>query len=222
MTDPKPPLVDSIMDVDLRYPVDEQLRRNQGRPTVTALTPRARIVAIGQMEAHDAAELVGRMHPSTCVIIATCSENHAKHIGAFLYDSVAIVGTSDDVVKPAAAPEVPAAPVVPLAKKHGGMTIDYSGVLGRLAEFGPALRKLTDEPDPLPPRWSPDAEAVLSLVETYAHVLDGWGPAQLMKHLEHMATRFYAGDLTVVDEFLQLWCLDQDRPKAPAGEVSDG
>lgn len=36
---------------------------------------------------------------------------------------------------------------------------------------------------------------------------------ELDKHLVWMAERFYAGDIKAVDEFLQLWCLDDNRPK---------
>tara|TARA_R110001606_G_scaffold131790_1_gene267770 strand:+ start:149 stop:982 length:834 start_codon:yes stop_codon:yes gene_type:complete len=38
------------------------------------------------------------------------------------------------------------------------------------------------------------------------------GAREMLKHLEQMAEQFYAGDLTAVDEFLQLFCLDQKRP----------
>ena len=35
---------------------------------------------------------------------------------------------------------------------------------------------------------------------------------EMLRHLEEMATRYYAGDVQVVDEFLQLYCLDDARP----------
>lgn len=35
---------------------------------------------------------------------------------------------------------------------------------------------------------------------------------ELLRHLEELATRYYAGDALVVDEFLQLYCLDKTRP----------
>lgn len=35
----------------------------------------------------------------------------------------------------------------------------------------------------------------------------------MLKHLEEMATRFYAGEPSAVDEFLQLYCLDDARPE---------
>jgi hypothetical protein len=38
------------------------------------------------------------------------------------------------------------------------------------------------------------------------------GAQEMLKHLNEMAARFYAGDVKAVDEFLQLYCLDDDRP----------
>jgi hypothetical protein len=39
-----------------------------------------------------------------------------------------------------------------------------------------------------------------------------FGCGTLLRHLEQMASRFYAGDVKAVDEFLQLYDLDDDRP----------
>ena len=39
------------------------------------------------------------------------------------------------------------------------------------------------------------------------------GAREMLKHLEEMATRYYAGDIAAVDEFLQLYCLDEKRPE---------
>lgn len=39
-----------------------------------------------------------------------------------------------------------------------------------------------------------------------------FGCGEMLRHLEEMATRFYAGDLKAVDEFLQLYDLDDNRP----------
>jgi len=71
-----------------------------------------------------------------------------------------------------------------LAKKHTGMRVDHSGVLGRIAN-GCKVRQ--------------DQRFLLG---------------EMDKHLEEMATRFYAGDISAVDEFLQLYCLDDSRPVA--------
>lgn len=38
------------------------------------------------------------------------------------------------------------------------------------------------------------------------------GAQKMLKHLHEMASRFYTGDVKAVDEFLQLYCLDEDRP----------
>jgi hypothetical protein len=70
-----------------------------------------------------------------------------------------------------------------LADKHEGMKIDHSGILGRIA------RGCKVQPH------------------------QRWCLGEMDKHLEEMATRFYAGDIKAVDEFLQLYCLDDNRPK---------
>lgn len=40
-----------------------------------------------------------------------------------------------------------------------------------------------------------------------------FGAESMDQHLKQMANRYYAGDLSAVDEFLQLYCLDDDRPE---------
>jgi len=42
-----------------------------------------------------------------------------------------------------------------------------------------------------------------------------YGCGVMLEHLEQMATRFYAGDAKAVDEFLQLYDLDEARPVTP-------
>lgn len=69
-----------------------------------------------------------------------------------------------------------------LAKKHTGMRVDHSGILGRISA-GCKVR--------------PDQRYILG---------------EMDKHLEEMARRFYGGEITAVDEFLQLYCLDEHRP----------
>ena len=39
-----------------------------------------------------------------------------------------------------------------------------------------------------------------------------FGAQEMLKHLNEMADRYYSGDIAVVDEFLQLYCLDEKRP----------
>lgn len=40
-----------------------------------------------------------------------------------------------------------------------------------------------------------------------------FGCGEMLRHLEEMATRFYSGDVKAVDEFLQLYDLDEKRTK---------
>lgn len=69
-----------------------------------------------------------------------------------------------------------------LAKKHTAMRVDHSGLLGRIAG-GCKVR--------------PDQRYMLG---------------ELNKHLVEMAEQFYSGNVSIVDEFLQLYCLDEKRP----------
>lgn len=75
---------------------------------------------------------------------------------------------------------------VPLAEDIKGMRISYKGLLTNAAA---TLRK--------------DADG-----KYYRESLD-----QLRKHLEELAERYYSGDLEVVDEFLQLYRLGEDKRK---------
>jgi hypothetical protein len=36
--------------------------------------------------------------------------------------------------------------------------------------------------------------------------------SEMARHLEEMAERYYAGDISAVDEFCQLYCFDSKRP----------
>lgn len=74
---------------------------------------------------------------------------------------------------------------VPLAKKHDSMMVDYSGLLRQARE-----------------NMKRTAGFQKNMLE------------QLQVHLEILGKRFYEGDLTVVDEFLQLYCIaDEDRKR---------
>jgi len=44
---------------------------------------------------------------------------------------------------------------------------------------------------------------------------------ELQKHLHMMANGFYEGNIKIVDEFCQLYCLDNKRPEQPAIEQSE-
>lgn len=69
-----------------------------------------------------------------------------------------------------------------LAKKHTGMRVDHSGVLGRISKG--------------------------CRVESHHRYILG----EMERNLEEVARRFYAGDIKAVDEFLQLYCFDDHRP----------
>lgn len=49
-----------------------------------------------------------------------------------------------------------------------------------------------------------------------------YGCGVMLGHLQEMASRFYAGDVKAVDEFLQLYCLDDARPQPNAGHKPRG
>ncbi|MPS27594.1 MAG: hypothetical protein E2576_11175 [Alcaligenaceae bacterium] len=81
-----------------------------------------------------------------------------------------------------AVPAVQAAPAVPLlAAEHKGMRVDYSGMLGQARQ------------------------ALGSRNPGIAEML-----RQFQGHLEELGRRWYAGDTDVVDEILQLYCVEQD------------
>jgi hypothetical protein len=73
-----------------------------------------------------------------------------------------------------------AAQLAPLAAEHKGMRVDYRGLL-RQAQDG-----LRSEP---------------ALGEMLR---------QLQAHMTELGRRWYAGDAAVVDEFLQLYCIEVD------------
>lgn len=68
-----------------------------------------------------------------------------------------------------------------LARDHNAMRVDYQGLLG-------FCRKAVQRTEP-----------------GYAEML-----RQLQEHMQELGKRYYAGDLAVVDEFLQLYCVEHD------------
>lgn len=57
------------------------------------------------------------------------------------------------------------------------------------------------------------ARGVLGRIRDGKHYPElNFGCGELLRHLEEMATRFYSGDIKAVDEFLQLYALDANRP----------
>lgn len=75
-----------------------------------------------------------------------------------------------------------------LAKKHEGMRVDYSGLLGQCQR---ALRSRGEG--------------------AHAEML-----RQLQGHLKELGQRWYAGDTAVVDEILQLYCIEREARAAIA------
>ena len=69
-----------------------------------------------------------------------------------------------------------------LGPKHKGMRISAAGLLGRISRGG---------------KVDKGQRYVLGV---------------MLQHLEATARRFYAGDVKAIDEFLQLYCLDDNRP----------
>lgn len=44
---------------------------------------------------------------------------------------------------------------------------------------------------------------------------------QMIEHLDIVADRYYKGDIKVVDEFLQLYCFDKNRPIQDEGKANE-
>ena len=82
-----------------------------------------------------------------------------------------------------------------LAETHRGMRVSAEGLLGRIRD-GATLRGEEQESG------------------------TRYTVGELLRHLEEVGQRYYAGDIAVVDEFLQLYCLAADRP-APSGAEKD-
>lgn len=83
-------------------------------------------------------------------------------------------------------------PVALLAKKHTGMMVDYTGLIGQSAN---ALVAGEREP------------AMAGMLR------------QLQDHLTQLGQRWYAGDTAVVDEFLQLYCIEGGARRRIEGEI---
>lgn len=82
-------------------------------------------------------------------------------------------------------------PIALLAKKHTGMMVDYTGMIGQARE---ALKH---------GERSPAIAEMLS---------------QLARHLKELGEGWYSGDTAVVDEFLQLYCVEDDARRRIEGE----
>ena len=92
-----------------------------------------------------------------------------------------------------------------------------AGEMASLLGVSPAPvvnQQLTTEPAPVVPLAAKHQGMCISapglLMRVGGHLKGG--AREMLKHLEEMATRYYAGDIAAVDEFLQLYCLDEKRP----------
>ena len=92
-----------------------------------------------------------------------------------------------------------------------------AGEMASLLGVSPAPvvnQQLTTEPAPFVPLAAKHQGMCISapglLMRVGGHLKGG--AREMLKHLEEMATRYYAGDIAAVDEFLQLYCLDEKRP----------
>lgn len=82
-----------------------------------------------------------------------------------------------------------AKPMALLAEEHKGMRVDYSGLLGQCQRELKRAGNLAN-----------------------AEML-----RQLQGHLKELGQRWYSGDTAVVDEILQLYCIERDARAAMAG-----
>lgn len=82
-------------------------------------------------------------------------------------------------------------PVALLAKKHTGMMVDYMGLIGQARS---ALKRGERSP------------ALAELLH------------QLARHIKELGEGWYSGDTAVVDEFLQLYCVEDDARRRIEGE----
>lgn len=75
-----------------------------------------------------------------------------------------------------------------LAAEHTGMRVDYSGMLKQAGRATKASGETL-----------------------HAFMLE-----ELQRNLQELGQRYYAGDIAVVDEFLQLYCVERDARAAIA------
>ena len=102
-----------------------------------------------------------------------------------------------------------------------------AGEMASLLGVSPAPvvnQQLTTEPGPvatLAPKHQGMCISARGLLSRVGGHLKG-GAREMLKHLDEMADRYYAGDIAAVDEFLQLYCLDEKRPEQQAAVESGG
>lgn len=118
----------------------------------------------------------------------------AQHI-AWAQGAGAVFATVEAALAATTAAPAADAPPPPqlLAKQHQGMKVDYRGLLGQVRR------------------------AIKSKAGGHAEML-----RQLEDHLTQLGQRWYAGDVTVVDELLQLYCIERDTRAAIAARAAQG
>lgn len=93
-----------------------------------------------------------------------------------------------------------------------------AGEMASLLGVSPAPvvnQQMTTEPGPVAP-LAPKHQGMRISAAGMLNRVGGrlqFGAREMLKHLEEMADRYYAGDIAVVDEFLQMYCLDEKRPE---------
>ncbi|MDX9780926.1 MAG: hypothetical protein RBT66_07800 [bacterium] len=96
-----------------------------------------------------------------------------------------------------------------------GIEVSTGELVGTLRTEGPVERLVMPLLGKKHTGMKISAEGILGRIATgrYWKGLD-YGCEVMLDHLERMAERFYAGDPTAVDEFLQLYDLADKRPAA--------
>lgn len=113
------------------------------------------------------------------------TERVGSWLSVALADPTTCQEMRDDILAWMAAGQPNVQPITPpLAADHQGMRVDYSGLLKQAQE---ALAGGNKEP---------------GLAEMLR---------QLQNHMSELGRRWCAGDATVIDEFLQLYCVEQDK-----------
>lgn len=177
----------------------EQLARNAFNPDLDWTLPEnLGVSAVQRSYFHTgfrkALELYGQVSAaSPLAVLRAHAEARVHHIYNGLCPEEAGLHDSRDPECPVCAaladimPSASAAPAISLlAPDHRGMRVDYTGLLKQVRN---ALRQCD---------------------ERYLHE----GVFQLGTHLKEMGQRWYAGDTAVVDEFLQLYCIEREARAA--------
>ena len=99
------------------------------------------------------------------------------------------------------------------------VAFEAAAEIEKLRAENETLRAKLAEPRPLPlaakrTGMRISADGILGRIRDGRYSCElRFGCGEMLRHLEEMAGRFYAGDIAAVDEFLQLYCLDDKRPE---------